>query len=218
MSDQEARAFVKGRGKAPKVLAELVRLDAFERVHDGYLIHDFEKYLAVGSRDRMRKLRDLKRSETAQFSDTNVTSQAGHDPRHRDVTSRAQVPVPVPVPDSPPRSPSSPPARDPELNRLLAGWYDMTGRQPNVDDDKAAATARVALHRFDVGTILELLRAKVEQRNEALKPVKSLAYFLVYLKREHDQLTESNGHRSGLTRLRDTPAFLTATASMEPEQ
>ena len=85
-----------------KLVAELAAGGAFEPVNGGYLIHDFDKYLDMGSRDRCRRWRDAKRLEGV-TGDTDETSPK----RHRNVTSRDGLetistsgfyPVPNPVP------------------------------------------------------------------------------------------------------------------------
>jgi hypothetical protein len=91
------------RGTAALV-SQLVAGSALETVNGGYLIHDFDKYLDRGSRDRCRAWRERKRNES-------VTSPAGHQsvtessPRATGlaVTSTSgllPVPEPGPVPDS----------------------------------------------------------------------------------------------------------------------
>lgn len=97
--------FKEARERGTKALVtELVAGGAFEPVNGGYLIHDFDKYLHRGSRDRCRKWREKKRLEGV----TGDVTDASPD-RHSDVTSRdgsgdnknvRVLPGPDPVPDS----------------------------------------------------------------------------------------------------------------------
>lgn len=61
MTTAQAIRFVRGLGKKPAVIDELVSLNAWEVVEDGYLVHDFDVYLPKSSTDRVRAWRAAKR-------------------------------------------------------------------------------------------------------------------------------------------------------------
>lgn len=65
LGSKEAVNLVRSRGKHVSVIAELLKLSAWEEVPGGYLIHDFEKYLPQKSTERVRAWRDRKRQEAA---------------------------------------------------------------------------------------------------------------------------------------------------------
>lgn len=62
MTKAQAQQFVRGLGKKPTIIAELVRLNAWEELPDGYLVHDFEVYLPKSSTERVRAWRAAKRA------------------------------------------------------------------------------------------------------------------------------------------------------------
>src|SRR5260370_25974313 len=72
----EAAARATGPG-GKRIVKELVREVAWEPVEGGFLIHDFEKYLDKGSRDRCRAWRERKRNEGMM---SPGTQEAGHRP------------------------------------------------------------------------------------------------------------------------------------------
>ncbi len=62
MTEAQAQAFVRKFGKKPSVIQELVRINAWEKVPEGYLVHDFEIYLPKSSKERVRRWREGKRN------------------------------------------------------------------------------------------------------------------------------------------------------------
>lgn len=98
--------YKEARERGPqRLIQELVNGGAFEPVNGGYLIHDFDKYLDKGSRDRCRRWRESKRKEGV-TGDAGETSQTRHQsvtdasPRATgmETTSTSVFPVPVPEP------------------------------------------------------------------------------------------------------------------------
>jgi hypothetical protein len=108
LTTAQARALVAGLGKRPAVISELVRLNAWEQVDGGYLIHDYEEYLERGSRDRVRAFRARKRAGNVTGNGAETPPAATETPDVTDgnvtVTPLARdgypVPEPVPVPST----------------------------------------------------------------------------------------------------------------------
>ena len=121
LAEAEARAFVLSRGKATKVIKELVDLGAWEKVGDGYLIHDFEKYLPKTSTDRVRTWRATKRNASVTVTQpegnaietvTHIKEGVSETPPARSTLAHARrVPVPEPVPEPVLKAPPTPSAR-----------------------------------------------------------------------------------------------------------
>lgn len=61
ISAEQADALRRALRKWPRVITELLELNAWEPADGGYLIHDYDEYVERGSRDRVRKHRALKR-------------------------------------------------------------------------------------------------------------------------------------------------------------
>src|SRR5215471_4879794 len=68
-------ALVLSLGKKPAIIEELVGLNAWEEVADGYLVHDFELYLPKSSTERVRRWREAKR----RGADPDPTPPGHHD-------------------------------------------------------------------------------------------------------------------------------------------
>jgi len=88
------------------LVAELANGRAFEPVNGGYLIHDFDKYLDRGSRERCRLWREKKRLESAERASpvtpsdgkTNVTEPSPRATGLETISKSGFYPVPNPVP------------------------------------------------------------------------------------------------------------------------
>jgi hypothetical protein len=108
LTTAQARALVASLGKKPAVIAELVKLNAWEEAEGGYLIHDYEEYLEKGSVERVRRFRERKRtgnvtgngSVTSEPVTKSVTETAPVTDEGVTVTALARdgYPVPKPVP------------------------------------------------------------------------------------------------------------------------
>jgi hypothetical protein len=61
LSEEQAKSLIRSLRKRPVVIEELVKLNAWERTAEGYLIHDFELYLPRSSVERVRRWREDKR-------------------------------------------------------------------------------------------------------------------------------------------------------------
>jgi hypothetical protein len=107
LTTAQARALAAGLGKRPAVIAELVRLNAWEVVEDGYLIHDYEEYLERGSRDRVRAFRARKRAGNVTGNGPETAGDVTVTPLARD---GYPVPEPVPVPGTTGLRPYVPPS------------------------------------------------------------------------------------------------------------
>jgi hypothetical protein len=92
LSQEEAQSLVR-RGKVAAILEELVRLNAWERVPAGYLIHDFEEYLPKTSTERVKRFRNERRNVSEAFQ-----KPLGNEPSR---ATGAPVPEPEPVPGTP---------------------------------------------------------------------------------------------------------------------
>lgn len=107
LTTAQARALVASLGKKPAVIAELVKLNAWEEAEGGYLIHDYEKYLEKGSVERVRRFRERMRagnvtgngSVTPQPVTNSVTETARVTEEGVTVTPLARDGYPVPKPD-----------------------------------------------------------------------------------------------------------------------
>jgi hypothetical protein len=84
MTKAQATMFVRGLGKKAAVIGELLDLNAWEEVGDGYLVHDFDVYLPKSSTARVRAWRAAKRA--GQTPDPEPT-----DPNSRGALSNADV-------------------------------------------------------------------------------------------------------------------------------
>jgi hypothetical protein len=113
MLTEEARGLVRSMGKTHRVIDELLSLNAWESVPDGYLIHDFADYVAPKSTERVRRHRELRRAgvdpetQVKRFSNSSETQmeRVGNvsgalQERFSNVSSHARAhPVPEPVPE-----------------------------------------------------------------------------------------------------------------------
>ena len=105
LSFGEAEAFVRSRNKALKVLDELVDLGAWERLYDGYLIHDWTEYLPPRAKQRVIDWQSEKKAESIAFQSSIKGRLNADSPRVYPVP----VPDPVPVGSKEPLSVGSPP-------------------------------------------------------------------------------------------------------------
>ena len=97
LSQPEAVAFVRGRGKPMSVVAELVRLGAWEQGPDGYLIHDYEKYVPPRNQAAVVEWRTNKRAEWDLIGNQSASNRQSIDSEVA-LTPGYPVPVPEPVP------------------------------------------------------------------------------------------------------------------------
>lgn len=84
-----------------RLIAELVREVVWEPVNGGYLIHDFEKYLEKGSRERCRAWRERKRNEgvTENERHRNVTETSPRATGMETIRTSRFLPDPGPYPE-----------------------------------------------------------------------------------------------------------------------
>lgn len=204
LTDVEASSFVRARGKSAKVLEELLTLRALERVHDGFLLHDFPEYLVSTSRDRTRQWRDKKRDEDVTPGDVTVTSRPVTDPsrvtspeRHGDAPKRHLAranPVPVPVKEaSPPLSNVSSNTRE-----ALAICHAVEGLG-GVITPRKLEDAEGLVAEFRVPTAEEFVQAiKAHPPNGT---VRSVVYFRQRFRELNDSLRDAGrkprGHDNG---------------------
>lgn len=166
MTKAQVRALVSSLGKRQTVIAELVRLNAWEAVYDGYLIHDYDEYLERGSRDRVRAFRERKRAG-------NVT---GNGPvTAPDVTGNESVtesnashvrapdgypvpePIPVPVPTEPPLTTvrgETPPAGSGEPDPVAEQVERLCQRMQELVAERAKRPQVTAAWRHDARLLL----------------------------------------------------------------
>lgn len=145
---QEALTFVRGRGKPASVIAELVQLNAWEKVADGYLVHDFEVYLPKKSTDRVRAFRERKRAQAEQNGTGPQRPSNGHETvsiplRETGGNSSPHARAhPDPVPDPVPVTPKAPSKSPSPSARTRAHLKDQL--QPDHTDLALQLAARIS--------------------------------------------------------------------------
>ena len=97
LSVEEADTFVRGRKKPLAVIEELVQLGAWERVCDGYLIHDWPTYLPPRAKQRVIDWQNSKRAESTNLIDIQSVIEPRLDADYSPGIAR------IPIPES--RSP-----------------------------------------------------------------------------------------------------------------
>jgi hypothetical protein len=220
MTDEQAAALIRSLGKQRKVAAELVSLNAWERVADGYLLHDFDEYLERGSRDRVRKWREKMRA-----GDASVTLPGRHDTPGGDVTetflARDGDPVPVPEPDPVPSprliSTATIGSQDPRVLELVKGWEEVAGRVASSKDLQDAAGLLAEFQRVEPAAAVQQIREYAAWRRDhdpPLVPLRSLVLYRDQLRRLNEHLAEqqvpprdaiaTRGADHGLQRVRST--------------
>lgn len=194
-SEVEARAFVHSRGKPTKVIEELVTLQLWERVPDGYLIHDFEKYLPKKSTDRVRAFRERKRNakatrgEPLHIKGGNAPETSGNSSSH---ARGFPVPDPVPVPVKAPPAPSggngkpSDAVKDP-TTELGLGMHELLGRQLSAID---LTECQLALNQYAYMSATDLIARAHEHveycADHELPTPRTVAGFADTWRREND--------------------------------
>lgn len=212
MTTEQGLSLARSLKKSRRTIAELLQKGSWEEVVDGYLIHDYEEYVEVGSRDRVRRWRDRKRLECG--SNSNVTGNAEEaSPRTR---ARAPVPVPVPVPVvgdevtpsvdysyppviPPPNGASGAKAQQEVPERVLQRWHEACGgRRPTADDERFAQAIPFAFDRLSAGEVLdEVDRLVGKFHDKPLPPLKYLAGRLQDLNAKASENGRTSRHSSG---------------------
>jgi hypothetical protein len=195
----------------PRAVQELASLNAWEPIDGGYLVHDYDQYLEKGSRDRVRKHREVKRGgNVTETPDGNVTET---------FLARDGYPIPKPVPvESPPSSgtpkaPSYLPQREdvrseqvptvttvspPTLGfravELLQGFGELMGRTHSATEAIKAQEFCTELTYLSPAEMLERMRSHLAwcDEHQAHRP-NSLAGVWSSLRPENDRRRDLGG-------------------------
>src|SRR6476620_5458207 len=217
MTTAQARSLTRSYGKPLRVIEELVKANAWEQVSDGYLIHDFEKYLDVGSAERTRKWRAEKRERdalvTSPDSHGDVSGDAGVTRAH----ARRDIPVPEPGSSPVPEGLSNPPlppqggengSKDPD-QRLLNYCYEALGRPLSpIDQEEVRKWRRLywRLTETEIEAIVSKTVGNFANRGDVIQ--KFAAVMEGPLRKRQDgkvdeRLDRQSKQSSGMTRIGD---------------
>lgn len=215
MTTAQAQSLTRSFGKSLKVIAELVKANAWEQLSDGYLIHDYEEYLDEGSKHRTRKWRTEKRE-----GDASVTSPPRHgdDPGDAAVTrahARRVYPVPEPVPVTRNSELSSPP--DPPRGRQEGGnpgariakaTHETLGRALSANDIERIHGWPFEFPHLPESEIVTEVTAMANAAKAKGEPIHTVRYFEPRLqecnaRKVDGQLGQRKGRTSGFTAIGD---------------
>jgi len=186
LSEEQARSFLKSRGKPTKVISELVELNAWEAVQGGYLIHDFEKYLPKTSTARVQAWREKKRREAVTETPLQHTRNVSETRRNSSTHARARAttglettstsggnPIPNPFPNP-----------EPDHGDVVRGLTFQQAAESLVKtvpaDITAVCQAFLDLRGWDTFSTLELVKHEqaVAAQMLSLMPRQDLAVWL----------------------------------------